>query len=800
VIEEPAGFVHRRPIQEGKMVRRFLFLIVVVAGVLAAQDPPARVGRLNYVSGSVSFQPGGVNDWVPAAINRPLTVGDQLYADTGARAEVHIPGAAFRLGSQTAFEFMNLDDRNTQLRLSEGTLNVRVRRLNENFEVDTPNLAFTIMSPGEYRINANPDTYETYVTVRQGEGQVTGNAGTFSVHAEEQAVVSGQDGAQFNLYQAPQYDDFDDWALSRDRREDRYRSAARYVSPEMVGYEDLDQYGYWRSVPEYGRCWVPRDVPVGWAPYHEGHWAWIDPWGWSWVDDEPWGFAPFHYGRWAYFDGYWGWVPGPVAVAPVYAPALVAWVGFGGGGFSASFGFGAGPAVGWFPLGPRDVYIPAYGASQTYVSRANVTNTTVINTTNVTNVYNNYIQTNTISTANYMNRSVPGAVVAMPQNALASAQPVQKAALRVQPNQINAVKTFDPAPHVALQVASVLGHAPSVYAAVPRPAAAVVSKPVVAKFTPPPAPAPFQQRQNLLAQHPGYPIPIQQQQQIARSAPAAIRPPVRVVAQARPVTPTLTHAPAPRPTPMAPAVTQHPAAPPAANIRPAETPRPQLQRPSRPYEPPSVQSRAGQPAQAQPHPIAPPTLQQRPPVQQNQPVPQPQPRPSPQANQPYEPPAVQQRHAPTPPQQQQQRAEPQPPEQGRNRSAPQAQPNRPVIPPPQAQPRPSSQANRPYEPPAVQQRRAPATEPNRPSPTPPQAERRVQPPSPEQGRNRSAPPSKPQNQSSPPRDQQTRPAPPPPQPAPPPQERKAAPPPPERKATPPPRKDEQKKEEKTPER
>ena len=330
------------------MRQRLLFLIVAVAGAVAAQDPPTQVGRLNYVTGSVSFQPGGLNDWVPATINRPLTVGDQLYTDASARAEIHVPGASLRLGSQTAFEFMNLDDRNMQVRLSEGKLNVRVRRLTENFEVDTPNLALTITRPGEYRIDTNPDTFQTRVTVRNGEGEVTANAGAFSVHAGEQAVITGQDGGQNNVYQVPGYDDFDTWVRSRDIREERAQST-RYVSPEMVGYEDLDQYGSWRSVPEYGRCWVPRDVPAGWAPYHDGHWAWVDPWGWTWVDDAPWGFAPFHYGRWAYFNGFWGWVPGPVAVRPVYAPALVAWVGFGGGGVGASFEFGGGPAVGWFP-------------------------------------------------------------------------------------------------------------------------------------------------------------------------------------------------------------------------------------------------------------------------------------------------------------------------------------------------------------------------------------------------------------------------------------------------------------------
>lgn len=151
------------------MSRGLLFLMIAVAGVVAAQDPPTRIGRLNYVTGSVSFQPGGVDDWVPATINRPLTVGDQLYDDAGARAEIQVPGTVFRLGSQTAFEFMNLDDRDTQVRLSEGSLDVRVRRLNENLEVDTPTLAFTITRPGDYRIDTNPNTYETYVTVRNGK-------------------------------------------------------------------------------------------------------------------------------------------------------------------------------------------------------------------------------------------------------------------------------------------------------------------------------------------------------------------------------------------------------------------------------------------------------------------------------------------------------------------------------------------------------------------------------------------------------------------------------------------------------
>ncbi len=155
----------------------------------------------------------------------------------------------------------------------------------------------------------------------------------------------------------PPADQFDIWAQSRDRQEDMSQSS-KYVSRDMPGYSDLDAAGTWHNDPAYGAVWMPTGMGPGWAPYRTGHWAWIGPWGWTWVDDSPWGYAPYHYGRWAYVGGGWGWIPGPVVVAvrPVYAPALVAWVG--GPSFGVSVGIGGGAAVGWFALGPREVYRP----------------------------------------------------------------------------------------------------------------------------------------------------------------------------------------------------------------------------------------------------------------------------------------------------------------------------------------------------------------------------------------------------------------------------------------------------------
>ena len=513
-----------------------ILLITVSAGLLSAQtDPPGRVGRLNYISGPVSFQPAGVTDWVDADVNRPLTTGDQIWVGDGGRAEIHVGSTALRLDSNTAFQFLNLDDQTIQIQLSQGTLTVRVRNLaqNQNLELDTPSLAFTVLRPGEYRIGADPDSQTTTVTVRDGDGEVTGGGQTFPVYARQQAIVVGGDQITYNLVAAPGADEWDQWSSSRDRREEQSLSA-RYVSREVGGYEDLDQYGSWASQPGYGQVWMPTTVAAGWAPYHDGHWAWIAPWGWTWVDDAPWGFAPYHYGRWASFGGRWGWVPGPYGVTPLYAPALVGWVGGGrgGSGFSLSFSFGNAAAVGWFPLGPREPYFPSYRVSSGYFGRVNNTNT-VINNTTINNYYNDSRNSNNTAIANirYANQTVPNAVMAVPQDRFANGHRVAESARAVSGAQL-ATARFAAAPEIAPQRASVLGPRAGEASRAPRPPASVLSRPVVARTAPPPAAVPFERQQTALQQNPGRPLPAATVQQMGRSVPARSSP-VRVVDMSR---------------------------------------------------------------------------------------------------------------------------------------------------------------------------------------------------------------------------------------------------------------------------
>jgi hypothetical protein len=500
-------------------------------------DPPSRVARLAYASGNVSFNPAGTDDWVTAVVNRPMTSGDKLWADDGARAELHLGYATVRLSDHTGFSFLNLTDDVTQVRLTEGTLNIRVRHLgdNETFEVDTPNLAFSILRPGNYRINVNEAGDATVVAVRDGQGEVTGGGSAYTIHAREEGVFSGADQLDADIERARgDEDDFDQWCMDRDRREE-HSISSRYVSDDVVGYQDLDDYGGWRPVPEYGNVWFPHTTVVGWAPYRYGHWVWIAPWGWTWVDDAPWGFAPFHYGRWVVVGGVWGWVPCPprpavVTVAyvrPVYAPALVAWVGGAHWGVGVAVGGAPAAGVAWFPLGPRDVYCPSYHVSQTYVTNVNVSNTTIINRTQVTNVYNNVYVNKTVNVTNvrYQNQTAANAVTAVSHQAFVSAQPVHNNMIRVGQREVVSAPVAPIAPAVAPQQRSVLGAGAEARV---RPPAPALSRPVVARMAPPPASVSFAKQQEIVRENGGRPPAISQIRQAQPDNAPAARPNIKM--------------------------------------------------------------------------------------------------------------------------------------------------------------------------------------------------------------------------------------------------------------------------------
>jgi hypothetical protein len=491
----------------------------------ADQDPPGRVARLNYMEGSVSFQPGGENDWVDAVLNRPLVTGDNLWADEGSRAEVHIGSTALRLGHKTGITLLEISDRAAQIRLAQGSLIVNVRHVDDedSYEIDTPNVAFVVTQPGDYRVDVDADGNQSEVTVWRGRGEVTGGGNSYTVVANQHATFTsaGTDQLAYDLGQIPDQDGFDSWALDRDRSEDQSDSA-NYVSREMTGYEDLDEYGDWSYVAGYGTCWRPRALVAGWAPYRFGHWIWVGPWGWTWVEDEPWGFAPFHYGRWAFGGNGWLWVPGPSVARPIYAPALVAWVGGAPG-----FRFSAGAGVGWFPLAPGEVFIPGYRVSRAYVNRVNITNTAV-NITRVTNVYNSVVINRSVNNITYANRNVNGGVTVASHDTFVGARPVARNIVSLPPRELAAAPVSQ---SVAVEPArsSVLGSGRPV---ANRPPAAVTSRPVVALRMPAPMPGSFDQRQAQAGGHLSQPSAIGQSSTGQSSSGQAL---VRQEAPGRPV-------------------------------------------------------------------------------------------------------------------------------------------------------------------------------------------------------------------------------------------------------------------------
>ncbi len=582
-------------------LHRHVFTFVVGVTFLAlsgwvSADPPSRVGRLGYMTGGVSFSPAGENDWVQASMNRPLTTGDRLWTESRARTEIQLGAALVRMGADTSVSILNLDNRIVQLQLTQGTLNVRVRRLTANqvFEVNTPNLAFTLRQAGEYRIMVDPDGNATTIIVRKGRGEAYGEGAAYVLDSRQPYRFTGTGLRDYRYVNVPRLDEFDRWSNELDRRYDNSRSA-RYVSQDVVGYQDLDANGTWRVDVTYGNVWYPSRISSGWAPYRDGHWAWVDPWGWTWMDEAPWGFAVSHYGRWAYLRGAWAWVPGPVRSQAYYAPALVVFVG--GNNFQLSLSSGNVRGVGWFPLGPREVYQPSYTVSRSYFENINISNT-VVNTTVINNYYNNSNVTNVV----YANREVAGAIIAVPTTTFVQSQSVSRAAVRVTPEMV-ASAPLAIAAAIAPTQNSVLGNAGQGN----KPPAQVFERPVVARTAPPAAQAGFAAQQQQLNAKPGRPLDEAARKELKPAAAAPV-PAVKVVAPTQ-ATASPTKQPPPTSSEANPADARKKSEQRGNNPpreQPVATPAVPTQRTA---EPKAVAPPAAQPAAAPPAPTAQPAEQ-----------------------------------------------------------------------------------------------------------------------------------------------------------------------------------------------
>jgi hypothetical protein len=452
-----------------------VLLCLCASGIAAADDadPPGRAARLSYLEGPVGLEPAGVDEWTAAELNRPLTTGDRLWTDEGAVAELDAGAVVVRLGGTTGFSFINLDDHTVQMQLTAGTIIVHVRERadQESYEVDTPNLALSLQQPGVYRVEANDTGDTTVVKVTDGLAVAMSGAQSVPVQTQQMMVFSAQSGnpqlAMSGGALGPP-DDLDSWSATRDQQAEESPSA-QYVADDVPGTSDLDDNGRWQDTPDYGYVWTPVVVPVGWVPYRFGQWIFMPPWGWTWVDQAPWGYAPFHYGRWVYLNGAWSWVPGPRGARPLYSPALVGWTGRPGGA-----------NVGWFPLAPRELYLPPYAVSDAYLRNVNTTNTTIANSAGIT-----YAAQSHVTNLRYLNHTTAG-VTQVPQSVFTSGQHVSGHSLRATPGEVATLAVAASAPAIMPARPSFLGTAAG---RAPRPPAGLFNRPVVAHTIPPRAPA-----------------------------------------------------------------------------------------------------------------------------------------------------------------------------------------------------------------------------------------------------------------------------------------------------------------------
>jgi hypothetical protein len=752
--------------------------VVGFAGAASAQpapsgDPPGRVGRLAFVQGTVSFHDRDQTDWAPAVTNTPLTSGDALWTEPNARSEVSIAGTRVRLDSGTQLDMLVIDDSQTRMQLDQGRLDIKTFTYDTHqpYEVLTPRGTITLQQQGDYYVEAGSTQDPTRLGVRAGAAQIQASNGqVLAVRAGEVGEIYDDNGSpQLRTIPSapppmPAY-----WA-ERDRIV-VYDQPTQYVTANMTGYEDLNGYGSWSNDPEYGQVWAPRAVVAGWEPYRTGQWSYVQPWGWTWVDEQPWGFAPYHYGRWANRNNRWVWVPPQRDLRPVYAPALVAFVG--GVELGVAIGQQNRAPVGWFPLGPREAYVPPYSNDRDYYRRLNAS----------ARVQDQVMEQNwqraqrreavpanqqqTQQTA-FMNRRFATVV---PADDFAHSRPVARVALKVAPEKLTAAPVAPvaapPAPTQSIRAVQ----APSTGTA---PGTAPAPRPSDPNARPPQGQAQGQATVTV----PTTETRLSNMQAIGRPTPTTADRPKAPGPQIATAQPNAPNAAPNATTPNAAPNAAHPGLPPLAPRTGAAPPQLQGERtpapgqPAQPGTPPKpadnravttppptgAQPPAGQPGQ----PPRPPGQANLPPVHEpnaNRPVEPPKPGEPPkpqQAQQPVAPaqPAPQPPHQAEPPKPQgattppPHPAEPPKPQQAQQPAAP-AQP----APQPQHQAEPPKPQGAVTPPPPPQRQAAPAPQPQAPPP-PAQVHAPTPPP-------QTAPPAQAHAPAPPPQPQAHAPAPPP---------------------------------------
>ncbi len=370
----------------GRILFSIAFLLLLAGEAAFGANGPARlrIGGLTIVEGEVATRlpaSGAAGDasragaWSEAGRNDPVIQGMAVRTEASARAVVRVGADLIAIVGGSEADIVKLDGAGMTIALRRGRLGVRLSELDADgaVEITIPSGVLRLSAPGEYDIAAGDAKFPARVAVPAGEARFSGEGLDAVVATGAGVLLSGDD--RITMLPGSTDDDmFAGWW--REQKRDAGDSPAlHYVSAAITGHELLDEHGAWETVAGLGAVWFPSDAPRGWVPYRFGHWRWIRPWGWTWIDDMQWGFTTSHYGRWAKVGvsdseaGRWGWVPGERIEEPGFMPAAVAFLGTAGVGLSYPDAFS--PAVAWFPLAPDEVYWPSFTDDPEAIRRLN---------------------------------------------------------------------------------------------------------------------------------------------------------------------------------------------------------------------------------------------------------------------------------------------------------------------------------------------------------------------------------------------------------------------------------------------
>ena len=257
----------------------------------AQDDPPDQAGRISWASGTVSVQPMGSEDWGQAYVNLPMGPGDRVFTDSDGWAEIQVGQTYMRMGPNTDVTLVSDTPSSIGFGVAQGSVHLHTFGLWQDqwLNVSTPNGNAQFAEIGELRVDVLPADGATVFT-NFGQGAYLTGAGGYEqqVGNMQSIELAGTNPVYPQWLQPSSPDRLDAWSQQRDQWATQAASY-RYVSPEVPGAADLDANGDWVPDSDYGPMWFPRNDSEDWEPYHNGHWVNRDPWGWVWVEDEPWG-------------------------------------------------------------------------------------------------------------------------------------------------------------------------------------------------------------------------------------------------------------------------------------------------------------------------------------------------------------------------------------------------------------------------------------------------------------------------------------------------------------------------------